>query len=238
MTGGQRVGAGDFAECCLVGAVPDKALPVFWLGTGVLIHPRIVLTAKSALSGRGDVGPPNVALFAADDIRGIDPKAFCQIGSVHRHPSEDLAMLVLDQPSSVEPVERATGIEIANCDQVELVGYGNHDAAGLVGFGEKRRVSVPVNVMRRSEIEDLAGAENILGFRSRSEFVAGRKGSGRDSPNSDIGGPAYLHSDGACKLAGITSRASNETGDGCGDGGVYVRLDAVADWIEETIEAL
>jgi secreted trypsin-like serine protease len=68
--------------------------------------------------------------------------------------------------------------------------------------------------------------------------VAGRKGSHRDSCKGDSGGPAYVFVDNSYKLAGTTSRATDEAMDVCGDGGVYVRADGLAAWIEEAVRGL
>ena len=236
ITGGRKVAPGDFAECCLIGQMTGDPKPGMWHSTGCLIHPRVVITAKSGLARLGDF--PNAAAFGIEDQCAVGLRDVVQVDDVHEHPELDLSALVLRRTAPVAPVDRATVTEMVNCDQVELVGFGNDDPAGLVGFGEKRQVSVPVNVIRRTDMEDLANAEAILGFDSKAEFVAGRKGSGKDSPQGDTGGPAFVLVDGVFKLAGVTSRASNETGDGCGDGGVYLRLDAVEHWIDEVLAGL
>ena len=133
---------------------------------------------------------------------------------------------------------RATSEEVANADRVELVGFGNTNPTGTLGFGTKRQVNVPMNVVRKNPNEDLSAAETTLGFNSFSEFVAGRKGSGKDSCNGDSGGPAYVFVDNERRLAGATSRATDEANNSCGDGGIYVRVDAVADWIDAIIATI
>ncbi len=54
----------------------------------------------------------------------------------------------------------------------------------------------------------------------------------KDSCNGDSGGPFYLDGgNGTWFVGGATSRATNKAISNCGDGGVYVRLDAYRDWI-------
>ncbi len=108
-----------------------------------------------------------------------------------------------------------------------------------MGFGIKREVVVQMNAVRKTDEEDLSAAESTLGFNSFTEFVAGRKGSGMDSCNGDSGGPAYIFvGEDQRKVAGATSRATAERTDNCGDGGIYVRIDKLAPWIDETITSL
>src|SRR5262245_23789646 len=44
IVGGFPVGTGEFPECCLIGRRNTNSL-ISWFCTGVLVHPRIVLTA-------------------------------------------------------------------------------------------------------------------------------------------------------------------------------------------------
>jgi hypothetical protein len=63
------------------------------------------------------------------------------------------------------------------------------------------------------------------------ELIAG--GDGVDSCNGDSGGPLYLVGpEGQFWLVGVTSRAAYPSDTYCGDGGIYVRADAIADWVE------
>lgn len=236
--GGRPVTPGTFPECCLIGHVSGGGFLTEWYCTGTLIHPRAVITADHCISrtvGRLD---PNSIAIGVDDQGSVQSADILRVARIHRHPTEDLALLVLQTPATIDPVARASTAETGNADQVRLVGFGNTDATGTIGFGRKREVTVQMNVVRKTETEDLTEAEAILGFDSRTEFVAGRKGSGKDSCKGDSGGPAYLFVDNERKLCGATSRATDEANDVCGDGGVYVRIDATGAWIDEVLAHL
>jgi endonuclease G len=197
-----------------------------------------VVTAEHCISRTTGQIDPNSIAIGVDREGDVETNHITRVSRILKHSTEDIALLLLARPSTVAPVQRATSSEIADALRVELVGYGNTDPAGTIGFGTKRQVNVPMQQVRKSPGEDLTESEAILGFNSFTEFVAGRKGSAQDSCNGDSGGPAYVMLGDTRKLAGATSRASDERDDNCGDGGIYVRVDAVSDWIDETIASL
>jgi hypothetical protein len=61
----------------------------------------------------------------------------------------------------------------------------------------------------------------------------GAGGDGIDTCYGDSGGPLYLLTPAGPFLAGLTSRAWDDVTVDCADGGIYVRPDAIMDWIEE-----
>ena len=63
------------------------------------------------------------------------------------------------------------------------------------------------------------------------EFIAG--GDGVDTCDGDSGGPVYSEVGGQTYVLGVTSRAVRPSKTDCGEGGIYVQLDAVAPWIAE-----
>ncbi len=236
--GGREVDPGAFPECCLVGNTSGGGFLRSWFCTGTLIHPRVVVSAEHCIFRTVGQLSPNSIAIGVDAQSDVQPAHIVRVSRIIKHQTEDIALFILHQPAPVAPVQRATTAEVAAADRVELVGFGNTDPAGSVGFGTKRQVNVPMNVVRKSPKENLSQAEALLGFNSFTEFVAGRKGSRQDSCKGDSGGPAYVFVDNTRKLAGATSRATDEANDVCGDGGVYVRVDAVSDWIDEIIAAL
>jgi secreted trypsin-like serine protease len=58
---------------------------------------------------------------------------------------------------------------------------------------------------------------------------------GHDTCNGDSGGAVFEFDEVAnqWKLMAITSRAANVLESGCGKGGIYVRIDAAASWIDD-----
>lgn len=238
ITGGLPVDPGAFPECCLIGNSSGGGFLNDWFCTGTLIHPRVVVTARHCITvGQGTPNPNSIAI-GVEDQRKVRPEHLHRVLRIERNAESDIALLILQKPSLIPPVALATTSQVGDAATIHLVGFGNTDKKGMIGFGIKREVEVPMNVVRSDPSQDLSEAEGVLGFDSRIEFVAGRKGSGRDSCNGDSGGPAYIGSGNDRVLAGATSRASDEADDNCGDGGVYVRLDAHADWIGQVIAGL
>ena len=65
------------------------------------------------------------------------------------------------------------------------------------------------------------------------EMVIARRGD-TDTCNGDSGGPVLELVGGSYRLIAITSRAVPSTVERCGDGGIYTRVDGIADWISST----
>jgi MYXO-CTERM domain-containing protein len=65
------------------------------------------------------------------------------------------------------------------------------------------------------------------------EFIAGGTGSA-DSCFGDSGGPVYLETSRGPIVIGAVSRGVNNSATACGGGGIYVRTDKIAQWIDQT----
>lgn len=227
IVGGAPVSPGEFPYTCCIGSFAQ------YFCTGVLIGKRIVVTAAHCGSSIANV-------YFGDAIPSEGGTGIIvPVKRVIIHPDydrfafvrNDITVLILSKDAPVDPVDVASGAELSSASDVTLVGFGFSDPMKPIGFGTKRKVTVPMGVARRDDAEDLSALEQRFGFSSHHEFVAGRKLLGRDSCNGDSGGPAFVDAGGTIKVAGVTSRATREAMVNCGDGGIYVRLDQYLEWI-------
>lgn len=153
----------------------------------------------------------------------------------------DIGLLQLDTEASVPPARLAFG-----CGSQYVV---DGAAVQIVGYGATSPYGSHFNYQMREATTEIIDADCSAGDWSclspGQELIAGHPGV--DTCPGDSGGPLYVLSDAGPLLAGITSRAANPgatpTGGEeapCGTvPGLYVRADALVDWIEATIgEAL
>jgi secreted trypsin-like serine protease len=205
----------DYPDCVAIGGEGG------WCCTGTLIAPNIVVTAGHCYAGCSS------RVFVGEDVTKPDAGDEIEVARAVRHPkfdddtlANDLTVLVLADDAKVEPRTFAEDGMLEATGSVRLAGYGNTDVFSSGGYGIRRMVDVP-----------LASNDPKFGANVDYEFVAGAPFLDRDSCNGDSGGPAYVEADGAWYLAGATSRATASTVRPCGDGGIYVRVRAFADWI-------
>lgn len=197
--------------------------------TGVLVAPAAVLTAGHCAEGITGVS------LDASDIGGLRQQFTAK--KVVAYPrwlqTYDVALVILDRPATVAPAPLAQGCVLDNWlvdgAVVDVVGYGAVD----------KWAEDYVDALQHgaTEVVDPDCDDERLGcnpaISPAGELAAG--GNGVDSCEGDSGGPLYLRTPQGLYVVGITSRAFDTARFPCSEGGIYVRPDALVDWIEQTV---
>ncbi|HYU15264.1 MAG TPA: trypsin-like serine protease [Candidatus Acidoferrum sp.] len=208
----------------------DDAAAVFFDSlpgcSGTLIAPDLVLTAGHCIGGVSAVRLGTV------DIR-VSGGEVIAVAEEIEYPDSlltyDLGLLILEHASSFTPRVIASGCVLEryleNGAPVEIVGWGAVDPDG----GHVTGLLI--------EAESVVTDFDCTGGRGCNASVSpnGELGAGGDHVDAcfgDSGGPLYLLTDIGQFLVGVTSRGYDDTELPCGEGGIYVRPDAVIDWIE------
>lgn len=195
--------------------------------TGTLVAPRVVLTAGHCVEG---INVDQVKLDATDSSGPGEVVSVTQaIAYPNWETTYDIAVLVLAEDATVAPRAVATDCvadaALVDGAMVQLVGFG-----ATTVQGEDYNTTL---MEGRAQImdSDCTGGDGCMAPVSPGgEFVAGGS---VDSCYGDSGGPVYLDSDYGTVVAGVVSRGVDSSQTPCGDGGIYVRPDAVIDWIEQ-----
>ncbi len=250
---GYRVVGGEDAPA---GSWPDAAAVMFGNEqgcTGTLIAPDVVLTAAHCAGGI-----THVLLDTVDYEAGGERIAVAETIVADRWQTHyDVALLILEEDSTVEPRIIARGCALDRFlyegAEVSIVGYGATNPAGT-RYGS--RLQQASSTVRDPDCTDLAMG-CMRPVSPGGELLAG--GDGVDSCYGDSGGPLYLipadkgsrskrrmdynlvAQDDAPEqayLVGITSRGVEVGNMDCSEGGIYVRPDAVIDWIESSADVV
>lgn len=227
VVGGQPVPDGKWPDAAAV--LYDGTDPTRNQGcTGVLIAPDVVVTAGHCIDES-----ISAVFVNANDLRSSTGQVL-PVERAVAYPNwgrtYDVGVLVLAQPSTVAPRPIASGCirdqYSKNGAEVAIVGYGATDAnASQYGY-ELREAYTTISDV---DCSATAGCESSVS--PGGELFAG--GDGIDSCNGDSGGPLYLVTDRGEYLIATTSRAGGNATVPCSQGGIYVRSDAVLEWIRQ-----
>ena len=201
--------------------------------SGVLIAPEWVLTAGHCA--------PTVSDILLDTTQLDAPGEQVAVANFFAYPnassSFDVALVQLAQPAQTPPSPIAM-----DCIAQDFA-YGGAPVV-IAGFGATDTLALQdATALQQAftTLKDVHCEDETVGCQPGAmpdgEVIAG--GDGVDSCSGDSGGPLYLETPHGPHLFAVTSRATIPATRPCGDGGIYVRVDAVRDWITEVIgEAL
>ena len=222
VVGGTPVPAGEWPDT--VAVLASNAMC-----SGTLIAPDVVLTAGHCI----DTHPKLVVVGSIDLARpgGMAIAVKSATAYPHWQSAYDVGVLVLEHAAPAKPRAIASRCSIKEHltagEKVHVVGFG---LTQLDGEGTNTRLHeamIPV-------VDPMCTQESACqpAVAPGGEFTAG--GSGVDACFGDSGGPIYMDTKNGPALLGVVSRGEALIGEPCGGGGVYVRADAVATWIEKT----
>jgi secreted trypsin-like serine protease len=197
--------------------------------TGTLIAPDVVLTAGHCI----ETNPVEVIIGSVELTKpgGMAIKVKSATAYPNWQHSYDVGVLVLDHAAPAKPRAVASKCSVSEHltagAKVHVVGFGLTTEDGTGNNTHLHEAMIPI--VDAACTNDPACEPAVA---PGGEFTAG--GGGVDACFGDSGGPIYLDTMHGAALVGVVSRGEAEVGKPCGGGGVYVRADAVAAWIEKT----
>jgi endonuclease G len=198
--------------------------------TAVLIAPTIALTAGHC---NDDAALPSLLIGTSSLARPTEGETIEVVRTVE-YPNalqtEDLTVLVLEQPSRFPPRAIASGwarFDIQDGARVAIVGYGATDRDATKYVNDLQEAETTIT---DADCTEKPGCNSSVA--PGGELGAG--GMGIDTCRGDSGGPLYLPTDHGTFVAGITSRAYDDALYDCSGGGIYARPDKVLAWIEQS----
>jgi hypothetical protein len=207
--------------------------------TGTLVGPKVVITAGHCLGGL----PISHVLVGSKDWLE-DGGEIIEVEDAFEYPDSqstyDIGVVTLKKASSYAP--RAIALEcvldeyLTDGAKAQIVGFGATTESGT-DFNTTLN-EAPTTILDKNCTEPeingmISGCHESVS--PGGEIAAG--GDGTDACFGDSGGPLYLKTDEGNFLVGVTSRAflGVPANAPCRDGGIWVRPDAVIEWIDDTI---
>lgn len=195
--------------------------------SGTLVAPDVVVTAGHCI----DAEPYEVVLDSVDydGVGGERIPVAWSRAYPEWYRSYDIGVVVLERASRVPPrtITAACTVreELAVHRRVQLVGFGLTSVDAEEPNTQLHEASVAV-----TDPTCTLDPGCQASIAPHGEFIAG--GRGKDSCFGDSGGPVYLDLPGGPALVGVVSRGLSLASTPCGGGGIYVRVDKVASWLQ------
>lgn len=190
------------------------------VGSGVVIQPRIAITAAHVVSSH----EPNEAFFPLQSISSVAPSVIHKVTG-YEFCGQRLALLFLEDRGAQIPFDVPR-----LADAAAFAWAQSPDAAGvIVGFGPPsddapagRKLMARVGIIPWPAVEPAAN-QNFQFAGAAAPFGLCM---------NDSGGPYYVDFNGRTTLVGISEKNPGHEGNAhCGDGGIFNRIDVAVDEI-------
>jgi trypsin len=244
VVGGRDAGPDEFPS---VAEIQFGAPGIVWFGcTGTLIDPTHVLSAghcasitkPAQVSSPAAWPPQSIAVWIGSNKTGEGEQE--TVSSVSIPPEylgltdrNDLSILTLAEPATLEPTQVAAGSERSIWDPgtlATIAGWGVTDEDAEDSPDTLQTAQVPVTT--DEYCADAYSSDDGWDFDPETMVCAGYPEGGTDTCYGDSGGPLFADSSGVRRVVGVTS-----WGNGCaepGYPGVYARVadTKLRTWVE------